>query len=156
MFICLIVRRLAGDSSLAVVRAGKVYTVATATCTTACLALYCAIHRWCHWGCVLSGLRPTYGDVCLSMCDYTVQLIYKAGCCIEQGSHIGCRWAGSCYCGVVYRHGRSVFGVSRNALSIPLLVRSWSFALGTSWSYLPNSTILVDTEGRLPVERKSL
>ena len=30
---------------------------------------------------------------------------------------------------VVYRHGRSVFGVCRTALAIPLLVRAWSFAI---------------------------
>ena len=33
------------------------------------------------------------------------------------------------------------FGVRRTSLALPLLVRSWSFMLGASWSYLSNRMI---------------
>ena len=42
---------------------------------------------------------------------------------------------------------KGVFGVRRTSLALPLLVRSWSFALGASWSYLSNRTIFVETGG---------
>ena len=42
------------------------------------------------------------------------------------------------------------------SLALPLLVRSWSFALGVSWSYMSNRTIFLETGVSGPVECRSL
>ena len=41
------------------------------------------------------------------------------------------------------------------SLALPLLIRSWSFALGAFWSYMSNKTIFLE-EGNGTVECRSL
>ena len=58
----------------------------------------------------------------------------QAGYCIDEGATSDA--AEQVLWSTVYRHGRGVFGVSRTTLAIPLLLRSWSFALVACWSNL--------------------